>query len=533
MRKSGLSAELLAPVLDSHQPRQALAIRFRYASAACVADGVALSVMAVLTLAIQPHLLASETLVSLDSSSQFYPWYAFLGQALRQGHIPGWNPANFAGTPFAANPLSGWTYLPAMLLFSLLPLAQAARVYLLVHPLLAGSGTYALARALGLGRAGALLAAVAYANTSYFQVQNACCFAFASVYAWLPVALLGAERAVRGRDWWTRGAWWGVAGLAFSQILAAWLGQGAYYAAMMLGGYLAFRTLFIPPDSMSGDRTARVGRAGRLVAHGAGIFVFGVALDAAGLLPRAEFNALSNLAGGYAGAEASVGGLHPKDWLLLATPGFWYVGASVLGLAIAAVLVVRGQRFKPIWYFAASSTGALLLTGSVETPLHWLLYQLLPGFARLHPHAPERILTVAYLGPALLAGATITALAERRVFGGSRAIGFGACCLIVGGRSRRPGCLRRSGAGRLGAGRPAERRRQAHACRSRNILPAGWCGSLPSAAPGRDARSVLRVRAGSQRRAVAVFDAISGPVDGGAGGRQPCIVAGHSRCPGL
>src|SRR5262249_38272601 len=27
----------------------------------------------------------------------------------------------------------------------------------------------------------------------------------------------------------------------------------------------------------------------------------------------------------------------------------------------------------------------------------------------LHPHAPERILTVAYLGPALLAGATISA----------------------------------------------------------------------------------------------------------------------------
>jgi hypothetical protein len=60
------------------------------------------------------------------------------------------------------------------------------------------------------------------------------------------------------------------------------------------------------------------------------------------------------------------------------------------------------------WFFGVTSIAALLLTGTVETPLHRLLYQLLPGFANLHPHAPERILTVAYLGPALLAGATLS-----------------------------------------------------------------------------------------------------------------------------
>src|SRR5215470_1529120 len=88
--------------------------------------GLALAAIA-LTAFAQPHLFAADTLVSLDTATQYYPWYAFLGQSLRAGHIPGWNPATFSGTPFAANPLSGWTYVPAMLFFTLLPLPVAAK----------------------------------------------------------------------------------------------------------------------------------------------------------------------------------------------------------------------------------------------------------------------------------------------------------------------------------------------------------------------------------------------------------------------
>ena len=91
----------------------------------------------VLTAVAQPHLFASETLVSLDTATQYYPWYAYLGQSLSAGRIPGWNPAAFSGTPFAANPLSGWTYLPAMLVFAVLPVASAVRAYVLFHPFLA------------------------------------------------------------------------------------------------------------------------------------------------------------------------------------------------------------------------------------------------------------------------------------------------------------------------------------------------------------------------------------------------------------
>jgi hypothetical protein len=362
-----------------------------------------------LTAIAQPHLFAPETLISLDSASQYYPWYAYLGESLRAGHIPGWNAAAFSGTPFAANPLSGWTYVPAMLLFALLPLAGAIRVYLIFHAFLAAGGAYILGRVLGLGRAGALLASVAYANTGYLQVQNVRSNPFASVYAWLPFALVGCELAIRSTGWQRRVVWWALAALAMSQIVAIWPGQGAYYSAMLVGGYIAYRTLLNPPH----PEARPVARALQLVMHGAAVFLVAAALDAAGILPRLEFNALSNLAGGYTGDEASVGGLNPREWLLVAVPGYWYAGITVLALSIMAAFLRPVTLPRNIGFFGFTSIGALLISGRVETPLHWLLYHLLPGFAGLHPHAPERIMTVAYLGPALVAGAVLTALEQR------------------------------------------------------------------------------------------------------------------------
>jgi hypothetical protein len=296
-----------------------------------------------LTAIAQPHLLVADTLISLDTATQYYPWYAYLGESLRAGHLPGWNPAVFSGAPFAANPLSGWTYLPAMLLFAALPLPVAVHAYLLFHAFFAAACTYVLGRVLGLSQVAALLSGV------------------------------------------------------------------AYYSAMLVGGYLAYRSLLCPADSHMPLRT----RTLHLAIHGVAVFATAGALDAAAILPRLEFNTLSNLAGGYTGSEASVGGLNPKEWLLVAVPGYWYAGISVFVLVIAAALW-SPRRFRPmVGFFGLTSIGALLISGRYETPLHWLLYRVLPGLGGIHPHAPERIMTVAYLGPALLAGVGLMAMEGR------------------------------------------------------------------------------------------------------------------------
>ena len=376
--------------------------------------------LAALALVAVWDLVDGGTVVGKDTVTQYYTWYSYLGERLRAGDVPGWNPHQFSGAPFAGDPLSGWTYLPVMILFTLLPVSAAANGFLYVHLLLAGLFTYALARALRMNLAGALLAAVAYEFNVFLYWRNLCCSPYASVMAWLPLALLGVELAVRSARWPQRGLWLGVGGLALSQILAAWPGQGSYYSLLALGGYVAYRTLLFPPENVRGLR----GRVFDALIHGGGVLLFGFGLAAAGLLPRLEYQRLSNLADGYAsleGVRGAWGGWTLGDWGSLAVPGLVYPGLVVLALALAAPLIARGRHAVP--FFAVLSLCALILAGQGPTPLHWILYHALPGFEWMHPHGPGRIKVILYLGLALLAGATLSSL-------GKRGLGLGAVMVL-------------------------------------------------------------------------------------------------------
>jgi hypothetical protein len=263
--------------------------------------------------------------------------------------------------------------------------------------------------------AGALVVGFAYEYASYFYVRNTCCFAYASVFVWLPLTILGAELAIKSGRWLSRGLWWGVSGLAVSQILASWLGQGSYYALLALGGYVAYRTLLFPPENIRGVW----GRVYGAVLHGAAILLFGFALAAAGLLPRLEYNALSNLAGGYSG-QGITGGWTIADWdRLLLPPSLFYAGAGVLALALVAPFLARRGAMYAVPYSAGLAVFALTFAGKGTTLLHSALY-LLPYLERLHPHNPQRVMVIFYLGTALLAGATVTNLVRgegRRIAG--------------------------------------------------------------------------------------------------------------------
>jgi hypothetical protein len=355
-------------------------------------------------------LVSGGIIVGKDTITQYYPWYSYLGERLRSGDIPAWNPYQFSGAPFAADPLSGWTYLPAMILFTILPVSTAAGSYLFVHLLLAGLFTYALARVLRIDVAGALLASVAYEFNGFIYWRNLCCSPYAGVMTWLPLAILGAELAIRSSRWLDRGLWWGVGGLALSQVLAAWPGQGSYYALLALGSYVAYRTLLFPPGNIHGIR----GRALWLLLHGGGVLLFGFGLAAAGILPRLEYQTLSSLADGYAsieGVRAAWGGWTSEDWKRLLVPSLVYPGLTTLALALAAPLLARERHAVP--YFVILVLCTLILAGKEATPLHSVLYHLLPGFEWIHPHGPARVKVILYLGLALLAGATLSRLGER------------------------------------------------------------------------------------------------------------------------
>lgn len=348
-------------------------------------------------------------MIGVDTATFHYPMYSFLGEQLRGGHVPGWNPAQFAGAPFAGDPESGWMYLPAMLLFTILPLAAAAKTLAVFHLALAGLTTYAFARVLRLSVVGALVAAVAYEFSGYFLAFSVSIPTYVEVAAWLPLALLGLELALGSGDWRTRGACWGLSGLALSQIVGAWLGQGAYYALLAFGSYAAYRALLVLPPPVPRWRH----RIQSLVLNVAAVLLIGVALAAAGILPRLEFHAVSNLAHGYEGSAADLGGWRLSTLplpLLARANNAYYVGVVTLALAVLALRHVRGRPITG--YFVLLSLGVLAFASVNTMPLPLsALYHLMPAqIADFHQHVPERIMVIFYLGPAVLAGSTVSAL---------------------------------------------------------------------------------------------------------------------------
>ena len=87
-----------------------------------------------------------------DLLAYWLPTYCYLGKSLRALHVPLWNPYAMGGVPFAADPQSGWMYVPAMLLSTALPCGLAVQLMVALQPVLAGLGVYWFARNEGLFR---------------------------------------------------------------------------------------------------------------------------------------------------------------------------------------------------------------------------------------------------------------------------------------------------------------------------------------------------------------------------------------------
>ncbi|HLL50366.1 MAG TPA: YfhO family protein, partial [Thermomicrobiales bacterium] len=232
------------------------------------------------------------------------------------------------------------------------------------------------------------------------------------VAIWLVVALAGVELAVRANTWSTRLWSWFLSAFAVSQILAIWLGQASYYALLVIGGWIAWRTALLPghPSSL---RT----RLSAFFLTSLGVFSFGFGLSAAGVLPRLDMVERSSLAGGVydvasAWAEERTGFSPPivLHEVLGGQTGslWWYAGAIAVALTVMAPVIAR--RWRPMSFFVLMAAASLVLSLADRTPLHALLYTLLPRFEGLHEHSPDRVLILFVPASALLAAATISYL---------------------------------------------------------------------------------------------------------------------------
>lgn len=395
-------------------------------------DALALTGLVALTLLVAwNRIVCDGWLPRFDLFTQIIPWYAYLGEQLRAGHIPGWNPHQLSGTPFAGHPLSGWMYAPAMVVFAVLPALVGFKVYMTAHLLLAAVSTYAFARVLRLRIVAALVAAVAFAFGPFLEWTTYTSLQFAQFAVWVPLALLGIELAMQRPTWRDRFLPWGIAAFAFSQMLAGWVGEGWIYALLLTGGYLCYRGVCDPPTA--GRRWKQ--RLVLTTLTGCAVLGGGLALAAAGVLPRLSVTGQTSVHDGDYSAVGHGGILNPPwsaTYLLTQILGLgdgYHFRAAQFGSAVAVLaliaLILSPRRFG-VPFFAVVTAAALMLT-LPTTPVHRAFY-LIPGYQELHRHDPWRAIALAGIAPAMLSGAAVHALVE-----GSRARRSAPLIVLAGG----------------------------------------------------------------------------------------------------
>ncbi len=345
-----------------------------------------------------------------DILAQWVPWNDLLGELLRSFSLPGWNPYQFSGAPFAGDAQSGWMYFPTMIPFTLWddPLV-AFKVKIAADLVFAVVSTYTLARVLGIGPLGAMTAAIVFAFGPLSYHETHCCTVRSLIALWIPTAFLGVELAARNRGWPVRVTGLAIGTFAVSQMFAGFPGQGALDASLLLSAWIVYRTLIAPPAG----RPSIVQRLGTMVVTGVTVFVGGVLLDLAALWPRLEVYRQSTIAtdgyGGVLGYDVGpfdLPGLLRR--LIVDAQGSRDVtiAAGAIVLCLMAPFLARTRYGVP---FFTCSTLAVLTLALGHTPLEWA-FGLVPMWYDLHIHNVPIVLSVLMVGPAILAGASVDRL---------------------------------------------------------------------------------------------------------------------------
>jgi hypothetical protein len=323
------------------------------------------------------------------------------------GEVPLWNPYVYAGNPFLHDVKAAVFYPPHLPLY-LLPdaaVGPALSWIVALHVLIAGLCMYAYARRRGLGAAGALTAAIGYMFAGKWLLHLlAGGHAFLAPLAWLPLALLLLEAAVR-RHSPVRALW---AGAAFALVVLGAHPQATFYAGVFtavwsLGPALADAGFLGGAGPRSPRRTAAA--LARWAAFGVLTAGAAAALSAAVLLPAVEAAREATRGLGVPADEGAAGALLAA--LRLVGPSIdgpqWEgrggVGVLWLAVATAAPVLGRGRvRFDAL-------VGMLLLVFALGGGA---VLQAVPGFGLFQLH--HRMLLAAAVPLSLLAGFTVQTL---------------------------------------------------------------------------------------------------------------------------
>ena len=346
-----------------------------------------------------------------DVTYQIQPWLLFTRRELRAGRLPGWNPFQFAGSPFWSNGQSAPLF-PLHLLFAALPLQLGFVLLPWLRLVIGGCGVWMLGRELDLGPTAALLAALSFALAG--MPVSFALFPMGNALALVPWVLWAVERLAAAA---TVSSSTGLAaGATAGPLATAIAGLAAAAGLQLLAGHpeTAAHTALLSLLYLAVRGPARHGAA--FLGWAAG-WLGGAALAAVQLLPFALLlPATARWQGPATGAE-------PPLRLLLEQPlrlvlpelyghpahGTWWgpfnysataVYAGALALPLAAAGLARCRRDRR--WLALAVTAAFAFAAAYHLPGVRDLLGALPVIGRAAHH---RLLFGVELGAALLAGA--------------------------------------------------------------------------------------------------------------------------------
>src|SRR5438876_9517451 len=300
-------------------------------------------------------------------------------EAVRGGEWPTWNPWIAFGQPLWADANTQVLYPPTWLLLVLAPWRYYV-LFVVVHLLLAGVGTYALSRALAFSRTAAWVAAAVWVCSGPLASQVPVWNQLAGA-AWMPWTVLFALRALRTRRVPPLLLWGGGHAL---QILA-----GAPEAALMTLAGIGAAALAMVLAARPGMLHAAVRALGAMAAAG----VIALGLSAGQWVPSLEMARRSDR-GLLSEAMRTQWSAHPVA-----------LAQAVVPVALPDVPLEPAQRrgvfestdFMPSLYLGAAALGlgALALAGPRRRFALWLLGAVAAAVAiALGRHAPfERAAT--------------------------------------------------------------------------------------------------------------------------------------------
>ena len=335
-----------------------------------------------------------------DLLTFWLPRSCLLGDALRDGRLPLWNPHELFGTPFLADPQSGWLSLLWTTLPTALGCGRGLAAIIVVQPIIAGLGLYAFLRRIGLGRPAATAGGLSLAMLVGAS-KIAISMPFAGAIAWTPLLLLGADGYLRERGPHAL-PWLALAALAWGQVAAAHLSHGLVVATVLL---VAVGTGTLAGAARRGEVSPR--RAALLVFGG---LAFLVVANTAILLPHAALLARSSLADGYRALPRN--GVWAGWPLALAGSPGAYAGAVVL-LAVPSALRDRERRPLVVALLAAFLLCYALTLDTLVGNTAFRAAVLRVPFGDVYLHNPARFRYLAILVAPILGAIGLQATVDR------------------------------------------------------------------------------------------------------------------------